>query len=64
MATTIDGPRAVEARSHGCRRPGADRDPQDQLYVFTHAGAAWRAELRERFDMILTAVDEAAADGR
>jgi NAD(P)-dependent dehydrogenase (short-subunit alcohol dehydrogenase family) len=37
---------------------------QDQLYVFTHAGAAWRAELRERFDVILTAMDEAAADGR
>lgn len=35
---------------------------QDQLYVFTHAGAAWRAELQERFDTILRAMDQAAAD--
>lgn len=33
----------------------------DKLYVFTHAGAMWRAELKERFDAILTAMDEAAA---
>jgi len=33
----------------------------DELYVFTHHGAEWRAELRERFDAILTAMDEAAA---
>ena len=33
---------------------------EDQLYVFTHAGAAWRAELQQRFDMILKAMDEAA----
>ncbi len=34
---------------------------EDELYVFTHAGAEWRAELRERFDAILSAMDEAAA---
>ena len=33
----------------------------NQLYVFTHAGAEWRAELKERFDTILAAMDEAAA---
>ena len=32
----------------------------DQLYVFTHAGPDWRAELAERFDAILTAMDAAA----
>jgi NAD(P)-dependent dehydrogenase (short-subunit alcohol dehydrogenase family) len=32
----------------------------EELYVFTHAGAEWRAELKERFDAILTAMDEAA----
>jgi NAD(P)-dependent dehydrogenase (short-subunit alcohol dehydrogenase family) len=36
----------------------------DKLYVFTHAGAEWRAEVKERFDTILTAMDEAAAQGR
>jgi NAD(P)-dependent dehydrogenase (short-subunit alcohol dehydrogenase family) len=34
---------------------------EEELYVFTHAGAEWRAELKERFDAILTAMDEAAA---
>jgi len=34
---------------------------QNQLYVFTHAGAEWRAELKERFDTILAAMDEAAS---
>ena len=34
---------------------------KDELYVFTHAGAEWRAELRERFDAILAAMDAAAA---
>ena len=34
---------------------------EDNLYVFTHAGAEWRAELKERFDAILSAIDEAAA---
>ena len=34
---------------------------EDELYVFTHAGAEWRAELKERFDAILTAMGEAAA---
>ena len=34
---------------------------KDELYVFTHAGAEWRAELKERFDAILSAMDEAAA---
>jgi NAD(P)-dependent dehydrogenase (short-subunit alcohol dehydrogenase family) len=33
----------------------------DELYVFTHAGAEWRAELAERFDTILAAMDKAAA---
>ncbi len=32
----------------------------DELYVFTHTGAEWRAELKERFDAILSAMDEAA----
>jgi short-subunit dehydrogenase len=36
----------------------------NKLYVFTHAGAEWRAEVKERFDTILTAMDEAAAQGR
>jgi NAD(P)-dependent dehydrogenase (short-subunit alcohol dehydrogenase family) len=35
----------------------------DQLYVFTHAGADWRAEVKERFDTILAAMDKAAAEG-
>ena len=34
---------------------------EDELYVFTHAGAEWRSELKERFDAILSAMDEAAA---
>jgi short-subunit dehydrogenase len=34
---------------------------QDELYVFTHAGPIWRAELQERFNAILAAMDEAAA---
>jgi hypothetical protein len=34
---------------------------EDELYVFTHTGPEWRAELKERFDAILTAMDEAAA---
>ena len=34
---------------------------EDQLYVFTHPGPSWRAELEERFDAILTAMDKAAA---
>ncbi len=34
---------------------------KDELYVFTHAGAEWRAELKERFDAILAAMDAAAA---
>jgi NAD(P)-dependent dehydrogenase (short-subunit alcohol dehydrogenase family) len=34
---------------------------EGELYVFTHAGAEWRAELKERFDTILAAMDEAAA---
>ena len=34
---------------------------EDELYVFTHTGAEWRAELKERFDAILSAMDEAAA---
>jgi NAD(P)-dependent dehydrogenase (short-subunit alcohol dehydrogenase family) len=34
---------------------------EDELYVFTHTGADWRAELEERFDAILTAMDKAAA---
>jgi NAD(P)-dependent dehydrogenase (short-subunit alcohol dehydrogenase family) len=34
---------------------------KDELYVFTHASAEWRAEIKERFDAILTAMDKAAA---
>jgi NAD(P)-dependent dehydrogenase (short-subunit alcohol dehydrogenase family) len=33
---------------------------EDELYVFTHHGADWRAELAERFDAILAAMDKAA----
>jgi NAD(P)-dependent dehydrogenase (short-subunit alcohol dehydrogenase family) len=32
----------------------------DERYVFTHAGPEWRAELQERFDTILAAMDKAA----
>jgi NAD(P)-dependent dehydrogenase (short-subunit alcohol dehydrogenase family) len=31
---------------------------EDQLYVFTHTGADWRAELEERFGAILSAMDK------
>jgi NAD(P)-dependent dehydrogenase (short-subunit alcohol dehydrogenase family) len=34
---------------------------EDELYVFTHSGADWRAELEERFEAILAAMDKAAA---
>ena len=34
---------------------------EDELYVFTHPGAEWRAELEERFAAILAAMDKAAA---
>ncbi len=34
---------------------------EEELYVFTHSGASWRAELKERFDAILGAMDKAAA---
>ena len=34
---------------------------EDQLYVFTHSGPSWRAELEERFGAILAAMDKAAA---
>jgi NAD(P)-dependent dehydrogenase (short-subunit alcohol dehydrogenase family) len=34
---------------------------EDELYVFTHFGADWRAELEERFAAILAAMDKAAA---
>ncbi len=33
---------------------------ENELYVFTHADANWRAELQERFDAILAAMDKAA----
>jgi short-subunit dehydrogenase len=33
----------------------------DELYVFTHAGHEWRAELEERFGAIMAAMDKAAA---
>ena len=32
----------------------------NELYVFTHAGPEWRAELQERFETILAAMDRAA----
>ena len=34
---------------------------EDELYVFTHSGADWKAELEERFEAILAAMDKAAA---
>ena len=34
---------------------------ENELYVFTHSGADWRAELEARFGAILAAMDEAAA---
>jgi NAD(P)-dependent dehydrogenase (short-subunit alcohol dehydrogenase family) len=34
---------------------------QNQLYVFTHAGPQWRAELQQRFDRIMIAIDSAAS---
>jgi NAD(P)-dependent dehydrogenase (short-subunit alcohol dehydrogenase family) len=34
---------------------------EDELYVFTHHSADWRAELEERFAAILAAMDKAAA---
>lgn len=36
----------------------------DELYVFTHHGEEWRAELEERFGAILAAMDHAAARSR
>ena len=33
---------------------------EDELYVFTHAGAEWRDEMKARFDGILAAMDKAA----
>ena len=33
----------------------------NELYVFTHSGPEWRAELQERFDTILRAMDKATA---
>ena len=33
---------------------------EDELYVFTHAGTEWRAELAQRFEAILAAMDKAA----
>jgi NAD(P)-dependent dehydrogenase (short-subunit alcohol dehydrogenase family) len=33
---------------------------ENELYVFTHSGADWRAELDERFAAILAAMDKAA----
>jgi len=34
---------------------------EDELYVFTHPGESWRAELKERFDAIVAAMDKAAS---
>jgi NAD(P)-dependent dehydrogenase (short-subunit alcohol dehydrogenase family) len=36
----------------------------DELYVFTHSGAEWRAELAERFSDILAAMDKAEEQPR
>jgi len=36
----------------------------DELYVFTHPGLRWRAELEERFGAILAAMDKAATRRR
>ncbi len=46
-------PDAVAAQVVGAIRAG-------ELYVFTHAGADWRAELEARFAGILAAMDKAA----
>ena len=35
---------------------------QNELYVFTHATAQWRSELKQRFNAILLAMDKAAAE--
>ena len=53
--------RTVRARSVGCRRAGPRAIREDELYVFTHHSAEWRAELEERFAAILAAMDKAAA---
>ena len=37
---------------------------ENELYVFTHPGADWRAELEERFAAILAAMDKAASRQR
>jgi NAD(P)-dependent dehydrogenase (short-subunit alcohol dehydrogenase family) len=37
---------------------------ENELYVFTHTGADWRAELEERFAAILEAMDKAAGRQR
>lgn len=42
----------------GAQVLGAIRE--NELYVFTHAGPGWRAELNERFAAILMAMDNAA----
>ena len=36
----------------------------DELYVFTHSGPRWRAQLEERFGAILAAMDKAATRRR
>ena len=36
---------------------------RDKFYVFTHPDGTWRAEVQERFDTFLAAMDEAAAQG-
>jgi hypothetical protein len=36
---------------------------EDELYIFTHTGSSWRAELEERFCAILAAMDKAARQG-
>lgn len=35
---------------------------RNDLYVFTHSGPQWRAELEQRFNAILLAMDKAAAE--
>jgi hypothetical protein len=34
---------------------------EDELYVFTHSGPDWCAELKKRFDAVSAAMDKAAA---
>jgi hypothetical protein len=61
--TGIDGARqTVDETSQRLDSLAAStRSAENELYVFTHAGAECRTVLKERFDAILRAMDKAAA---